>query len=672
MSLFNQQEGFSPVELNGVTLWLPPAGYVYDYLRGELVEVGVAGEGRPREQQHWRRPRPPKDYEERVRAMEEERRRNPDYQDPVVSRYRHREWQRRLYGYWFMNDGEPTFITGLHYFYLTHYRIDIGYPSFRITDQEVFWFWDYCVGNPNCLGMMLLTRRRYGKSYIGGAILAEYATRMRNVHCGLQSKEDDHAADVFQKAIHYPVRNLPDFFLPDHDQRVTSRWKFTKLDSIIDYRSSVATAYDGYKLMRYMCDEFGKTVKADVMERHRIVKLSLMLEDRFVGRAFYCTTVEDIDERNAQRAQELAEQSDHIHGLHDDGQTTSGLFRMIVPAYRSMNFDKYGRPDEHRNMVFITKERQKMLESGDQRGYLGVVRRYPNTYEEVFMTLRSSTTFGNLSLDITNRIEVLRGGVERKAVVRGFFEWVDDERRRGVIFRKAKEGPWMMLKSHAADSETFKSNKVAEYGTEIWPEGTSDFGIGVDPYAKSMAGANKPSQGAIAVFRKLDLHRPDISDMFVALYLDRPPTLHEFYEEVLKAAFYFGCPFLAEVNVSGLIEYAQSVGFNHFVQYLPGKRTPGISSNRSTKPRMVSLMEGYLLEAMDKIFFERLLIDLLQYDMDDSHKYDMAMAAMIALVACERARVSQAGTWGAEDANTLLQGKTSKTRNRYDISELFQ
>lgn len=672
MSLFEQRSGFTAHQVNGVTVWLPPEGYVYDHLRGQLLEVGVDGEGRPRAQQHWRRPMPPQDYEDRVRAMAEERRRNPDYQDPVVSRYRHREWQRRLFGYWFMNDGQPTFITGLHYFYLTHYRIDVGFPSFRITDQEVFWFWDYCVGNPNCLGMMLLTRRRYGKSYIGGAILTEYATRMRNAHCGIQSKDDDHANEVFQKAVMYPVRHLPDFFLPERDGRVSSRCLFTALNTVIDTRPSVATGYDGCKLLRYMCDEFGKTVRADVQERHRIVKLALTVEDRFVGRAFYCSTVEDIDERNAELSRELADQSDHIHGLHDDGQTTSGLFRMLLPSYRSMNYDRYGYPDEERNMHFISKERKKALSTGDQRAYLGVVRRYPNTYEEVFMTLRSSSTFGNLSMEITNRIEVLRAGVERSKVVRGQLLWVDSERRRGVVFRKSKEGPWLMLKSYMSDSESFQSNKVSEYGTEIWPDGSADFGIGVDPYSKSLAGANKPSEGAIAVFRKLDLHRPDISDMFVALYLYRPATLHEFYEEVLKASFYFGCLFLAEVNVSGLIEYAQSVGFGHFVQYLPGRRTPGITSNRSTKPRMVSLMEGYLLEAMDKIFFRRLLVDLLQYDMDDSHKYDLAMASMIALVACERARVSQAGTWGAEDVDALLRGHTSKTRNRYDISELFK
>lgn len=668
--MYVQREGFDAVSFNGVTLWVPPAGYVWDHINDKLLYVGVIGEGRPREQQYWRRPLPPRDYAERVRAMAEERKHNERYQDAVVTKYRQREWQRRLFGCWFMNDGEPTYITGLHYFYLTHYAIDVGYPSFRVTDQELFWFWDYCVWNPDCLGLMLLTRRRYGKSYVGGAVLAEYATRMREARCGMQSKDDMHAKEVFTKAILHPVRKLPDFFSPKRDMRISSRCEFTELNSTIDFRASVPTAYDGYKLHRYLCDEFGKT-KTDIIERHNIVRYSMMVDDRIIGKAFYCSTVEDIDDSNAEAARRLAEQSDHIGGLDDTGQTISGLFRLFIPSYRSMNFDRYGRPDEQRNMAFIGRMRERPLSAGDQRTYLGVVRRYPNTLEEVFMTLRGSTTFSNLSMDITKRLELLRAGVEEEKTRRGELLWVDERQRRGVVFREAHDGPWQLLSDHTGDGEYFKSNQVQVYGHEVWPGATDRFGIGVDPYAKSKVGANKPSEGAIAVFRKLDLHRPDISDMFVATYLYRPPTLHQFYEEVLKASFFFGCPFLAEVNVSGLIEYAQSVGFGHFVQYLPGRSSPGISSNRSTKPRMVSLMEGYLLEAMDKIWFSALLTDLLQYDIDDSHKYDLAMAAMIALVACERARVAFAGTWGSEDAEALMEGRTRKMHSTFDLGDLF-
>ena len=39
-----------------------------------------------------------------------------------------------------MNNGEPTYITGMHYYYLTHYMIDVGRPSYRDTDHREFYF----------------------------------------------------------------------------------------------------------------------------------------------------------------------------------------------------------------------------------------------------------------------------------------------------------------------------------------------------------------------------------------------------------------------------------------------------------------------------------------------------------------------------------------------------
>ena len=38
------------------------------------------------------------------------------------------EWLRRVYGYWFFNNGIPTYIDGWHYMYLNYYELDIGLP----------------------------------------------------------------------------------------------------------------------------------------------------------------------------------------------------------------------------------------------------------------------------------------------------------------------------------------------------------------------------------------------------------------------------------------------------------------------------------------------------------------------------------------------------------------
>ena len=48
------------------------------------------------------------------------------------------EFERRLNGVWFMNNGTPTYITGAHYYYLNWCKIDIGYPDYWDRDRR-FW-----------------------------------------------------------------------------------------------------------------------------------------------------------------------------------------------------------------------------------------------------------------------------------------------------------------------------------------------------------------------------------------------------------------------------------------------------------------------------------------------------------------------------------------------------
>ena len=70
------------------------------------------------------------------------------------------EFERRVNGVWFMNNGVPTYITGNHYYYLQWCKIDIGYPDYRDRDRRFFTFWDACRKDPKSFGMVMVTHRR--------------------------------------------------------------------------------------------------------------------------------------------------------------------------------------------------------------------------------------------------------------------------------------------------------------------------------------------------------------------------------------------------------------------------------------------------------------------------------------------------------------------------------
>ena len=55
-----------------------------------------------------------------------------------------KQWYHRLYGYWFYNNGIPTYIDGWHWFYIAYWHLDVGLPKYRSRDRKFFIFARYC------------------------------------------------------------------------------------------------------------------------------------------------------------------------------------------------------------------------------------------------------------------------------------------------------------------------------------------------------------------------------------------------------------------------------------------------------------------------------------------------------------------------------------------------
>ena len=79
------------------------------------------------------------------------------------------EFIRRDEGFWFVNDGEPTYITGSHYMYLQWSKIDVGAADFRESNRLFFIFWEACKADKRCYGMCYLKNRRSGFSFMSSA-----------------------------------------------------------------------------------------------------------------------------------------------------------------------------------------------------------------------------------------------------------------------------------------------------------------------------------------------------------------------------------------------------------------------------------------------------------------------------------------------------------------------
>ena len=56
--------------------------------------------------------------------------------------------------------GRIEYMTGIHYFYCTHWVIDTGdTPEWRDSDRDIFYLWKHCEDNELCHGLVYLTKQ---------------------------------------------------------------------------------------------------------------------------------------------------------------------------------------------------------------------------------------------------------------------------------------------------------------------------------------------------------------------------------------------------------------------------------------------------------------------------------------------------------------------------------
>lgn len=664
--------GGSTEQIYKLEVNLPPPGYVFNVFTGKVEEREIHKFAMAAHNQVWERTPLPKDWRQKRAKELAVQMHDPEYYDPELERFRQQEWDRRLNGFWFYNNGQPTYLTGVNYMYLNWWRLDVGYPKYFDNDRRYWNHLMYCIEDPKSFGMMEVTKRRQGKTMRAGLFLYEYTSRTSDSYGGIQSKTlVDARKQVFQKALVQPFRALPDFFIPVYD---TSQGDFPKselrmyrpsqkgkaalerlgvnaedeeLRSEIDFRSSDEFAYDGTKRHRIVQDEFGKCVEANVYDRHEVIKPCLLDENfNVIGKALYTTTVEEMENGGA-NAKRLWEESDPRE-RNANGFTQSGLYHYFLPAYKTLNIDKYGIADEDKAKKFFLTEREGIK---DNRKLSAFIRKNPFTIEEAFRVDGDTCMYDAVVLN--DQRDWITW--QENLYTRGNFVWKNGERFSSVDFVPDTNGRW---KVSWLFSDQAMANRVDIIGSEKTPKNRYAFAMGVDPYDHDTTVEGRHSNGAFYVKKKFSSVTDDPhSDAFIVEYVHRPPTAAQFYEDVLKTAWYYGTDFLFEDQKQGIKRYFEDANCIAFLAALPGSDKVGISSSPKSKQEMSEYTENYIYESIKKVVFPQLIEDWLNFDIRNTEKYDSAMAAGWTLV---------------HDAVILKKGKPEAEANEYGLRDFFR
>ena len=599
-----------------------------------MVEVEIYSRSDDPNEQYWEIPPEPRDYKNRRRIERARQKTSPGHQDVELTKYANQEWFRRLNGFWFMNNGIPTYLTGEHYFYLAHWTLDTGPPEFRHTDLQLFYFWASCVEDPRCAGMCNYANRRSGKSFRGGCILYNSVSKRKSVKGGVQSKTDKDAEKFFQKCVIRPYTKLKDFFVPIFDRQLGRAPKsllrfyntnetgqaatdeFTgqeALESEIDFRESSAKAYDGEKELIIVEDEFGKLqTEVKLMERHQTVLFCIQESGRYVGKLLYITTVEQMGSlKNIEESRELFDGSDPTNRPAND-QTKTGLYRFRLPAYETLIFDKFGMPRVEEAKKMLQARADVFLSEGDFVGYASFKRKQPFNDDDIFRVAAKSPIYDIIKIQA--QTAVLSSMTESELYKRGNFIWEGGARDTRVRFVEVKNGRFLvrqLLENEAQDLQR--------------PKNKHRFAGGCDPFEQ--VAAEKPSDGAGYVYKKFDAESMDMENEFIVEYCARPhPDV--FFEDMIKMSVYYGMELLVENNKTGLIKYMEDRGYGAFLKRYEGSKKAGIHAGDASKQQASEKTAIYINNNCHKIFFPKLLNDFAMFDLADSTRFDRAMAAM--------------------------------------------
>lgn len=630
-------------EIQGIACHIPAAGYVLNVLTGEMEKPGVYKRNPRQKLQYWERPLPPEDFDERERREE-----MTGIIDPVCEAYRQQEWYRRLNGFWFYNNGEPTYITGMHYLFLTHAFIGVtlsGYPDYRDRDRKFFYFLQYAIEDYRSLGVVYVTKRREGKTTKGNIFLLEPATRTQNFNCGIQSKTEEDAQKVVFGALVDMYLNLPSFFRPTFDTSAGRRpkkiLKFTQpsgrgkkaldndieeLNSVIDYKSSTTYAYDGTRLDRYLGDEIFKTEGGlDINERHRVVKYCLTgPRGNFVGKALYTSTVEEIEGK----IHEYRKFWDDSNQLQRDGngRTKTGLYRYFVPAFEALSYDEYGFEDIEANRIFLLNEREAL--KSDQVALMSEQRKNPFSVEEAFRVSKGQSAYDNVR--INDQIEAV-ASFQGDMIIRGDLVWTDGPDSK-VKFVEMVNGPFALLKNQDGYEPGDERSGVRKV-SGVWVPNNKHINTGgVDPFDHVTTVDSRRSNGAAYLYRKFDALNPEKTGLFVMEYIYRETHPKIFYESMIKLCVWAGCDLLFEDNKPGIRHYFEERGYLPCLVHLPDRKEPGLPSSFRTKQELVEVTKSYVLDSIHKVYFLRLLEDWRDFEPTNTKVYDAAMSASFTLL----------------------------------------
>ena len=526
------------------------------------------------------------------------------------------EYHRRKNGLWYLIDGEKLYVTGVFYFFLNYWHLQTGKKAlFRITDLDFFHIWMYVVKNPKVYGLVVFKCRRIGDTEKSLCIVYEYATRVKNTLNGMQDCRNKEEMEKSYKRLIFAHNKMIWYMKPVHrgsnvaqeklelqypDTRESMakiqkkqsgnsedeiEFEFEAIGSTIEYYVSAPSATDGKRHGRYYCDEFGKPKTLDPIAGWKYTKKTVVDEiyEELIGKCLYTSTIEEeegVKAKDSSRYLAIAREmwdDANPENLNENGETTSGMIRIVRGALERARPDRFGKTDKEAIRKKIKLEQDHLIKNKKWKKLIEHRRQNCIDINDVFATMAGDSSFNVDNLSNRENRLIYEEGLNK--AVRGNFEWIDGKKYGDVYWNPTENGRYL-VSGHPSDWR-LKSNAKSEFALHPKPKNIHAFCAGIDPVSQKDVLDTQPSKGALVIKRKFDPmidgdkfdekglpleggeHFKTNRIVCTLLWRHEEPT--DNYEDWLKALIYYGSDFLIEKNHSaGFQTYMELNNFDGY------------------------------------------------------------------------------------------------------------
>jgi len=677
---YNKEYDFVVISKDGTI------GQIYEIqgLKVAIPEVSECFErSKNKEEQYWERQEYPKELA-RIKSVFDWDEYPTDFKEKWFD-YIDEEFRKRDEGYWFYNNGIPTYITGSHYMYLQWSKIDVGAADFREANRLFFMFWEACKADNRCYGMCYLKNRRSGFSFMSSAELVNQATISSDARFGILSKTGADAKKMFTDKVVPISVNYPFFFKPIQDgmdrpktelayrvpaSKLTRRKLESKeqlkelegLDTTIDWKNTGDNSYDGEKLKILAHDESGKWERPDnILNNWRVTKTTLRLGSRIVGKCMMGSTSNALD-KGGNNFKKLYYDSS-VERRNKNGQTSSGLYSLFIPMEWSYEgyIDSYGLPvfdtpqtpiigvDGEEIDIGVIEHWENEAEGlkQDQDGLNEFYRQFPRTEKHAFRDETKESLF-NL-VKIYEQIDYNEEVHNIASVTKGSFQWQNGIKDTKVIFYPNNEGRFLIS---WVPPKNLQNQVIIKNGIK-YPGNDHLGAFGCDSYDISGTVDGKGSNGSLHGLTKFSMEDAPPNHFFLE-YISRPQTAEMFFEDVLMALVFYSMPILAENNKPRLLYYLKRRGYRGFSMNRPDKVWNKLSttereiggipnSSEDIKQAHAAAIEtyiedhvGFIGEGYGDMYMQRTLEDWAKFNINNRTKHDASISSGLAIMACNK------------------------------------